>query len=63
MDPSKQYKFWDTQPVPKIQENLAEFVNEPIDPNTDIEAVSKEPIPLPEGFLWVNVDINDDKEV
>ena len=59
----RDYKFWNTQPVPKITEVIEEFVNEPIDPNTDVEKVSKTPSPLPDGFIWVSVDINNDQEV
>ncbi|KAE8551731.1 hypothetical protein EYB25_005621 [Talaromyces marneffei] len=55
------YKFWQTQPVPRFddQENLAEGPIKIINP----EEVSKEPPQLIEGFEWVTLDVEDDKEV
>lgn len=55
------YKFWQTQPVPRFddQENLAEGPIKIINP----EQVSKEPPSLVEGFEWVTLDVEDDKEV
>ena len=63
----KRYEFWETQPVPKLSEDESvlalEVVNEPIDPNTDIEKVRKEPLPLPDGFVWVSLDIENEGDV
>ena len=46
----------DDAPIPRD-------VNEPIDPNTDVAKVRKEPLPLPEGFIWVAMDIDKNEEV
>lgn len=55
------YKFWQTQPVPRFddQESLAEGPIKIINP----EEVSKEPPQLIEGFEWVTLDVTDDNEV
>ncbi|KAI9747449.1 MAG: glycylpeptide N-tetradecanoyltransferase [Lichina confinis] len=55
------YKFWQTQPVPKFDEQTVDqegpiVVIEP-------EKVSKEPSPLVEGFHWVTMDLTDDQEL
>lgn len=61
----KKYEFWETQPVPKLSDDtpVPIEVNEAIDPNTDVEKVRKEPLPLPEGFVWVAMDIDNSDEV
>lgn len=61
----KKYEFWETQPVPKLSDDtpVPMEVNEAIDPNTDVEKVRKEPLPLPEGFVWVAMDIDNTDEV
>lgn len=55
------YKFWQTQPVPRFddKDDLAEGPIKIINP----EEVSKEPPQLIEGFEWVTLDVQDDKEV
>ncbi|KAH8693726.1 peptide N-myristoyl transferase [Talaromyces proteolyticus] len=55
------YKFWQTQPVPRFddQGDIAEGPIKVIRP----EEVPKEPSALIEGFEWVTLDLNDDKEV
>lgn len=60
----KKYEFWETQPVQQLTETVPPIeVNEPIDPNTDVEKVRKEPLTLPDGFVWVSMDIDNDEEV
>lgn len=52
-----QHKFWDTMPIMKLRkkdEKKGQIVV------YDVEKVSKDPINLPEGFVWKNIDINDD---
>lgn len=52
------YKFWQTQPVPRLGEKVEQIEEGPfkiIDP----EQVPKEPGPLIEGFEWVTMDITD----
>ena len=54
------HKFWDTQPVPKLSAPApdAEGVG-PLDPATDVSAVRADPYPLPSGFTWSTVDVQD----
>uniref|UniRef100_A0A8C4QI13 Glycylpeptide N-tetradecanoyltransferase n=1 Tax=Eptatretus burgeri TaxID=7764 RepID=A0A8C4QI13_EPTBU len=49
------YQFWDTQPVPKIDEKVT--THGAIEPNKDF--VRQEPYSLPQGFLWDTLDISD----
>lgn len=67
------YKFWNTQPVPKFQEpNLlqttdggAESLPEgPILPAKLCVASAKDtPEPLVDGFVWTDLDLNDNAEM
>ncbi|XP_070566457.1 glycylpeptide N-tetradecanoyltransferase 2-like [Ptychodera flava] len=53
----KSYEFWDTQPVPKINEKIEEKINEPVEPDkTDIR---QDPYSLPAGFKWDIIDITN----
>jgi glycylpeptide N-tetradecanoyltransferase len=56
------YKFWQTQPVPKFGESSAEVEEGPIKVY-GVEAVPKEAPPLLEGFEWVTMNLTDDKEM
>lgn len=61
---TKVYKFWNTQPVPKIDEAQNE-VNETdfhkaIEPDKAISEIKQEPYALPEGFIWDTLDLNND---
>lgn len=58
----KKFEFWETQPVPKITEEISD-VNEPIDTNEDVSKVRKEGLPLPDGFVWTSIDIDNENEV
>ncbi|MCJ1386767.1 glycylpeptide N-tetradecanoyltransferase [Xylographa soralifera] len=55
------YKFWQTQPVPRFDEDkkVEEGPIKIIDP----EQISKEPRALPELYEWVTMDLNDEKEL
>jgi glycylpeptide N-tetradecanoyltransferase len=56
------YKFWQTQPVPKLDDKKDHIEEGPfkiIDP----EKVPKEPSPLTEGFEWVTMDLTRDEEL
>ncbi|XP_076059966.1 N-myristoyl transferase isoform X2 [Oratosquilla oratoria] len=53
----KEFQFWNTQPVPKISENIKPDVNEPIEPDKNIADVKQEPYNLPEGFKWETLDL------
>jgi len=47
---TKQYEFWNTQPVPKIGEQIS--VNEPIEKDKPLSEIRPEPYSLPPGFVW-----------
>jgi glycylpeptide N-tetradecanoyltransferase len=56
------HDFWDNQPVPKIGEKLnEEEYNKPIEVK-GLEDVRKEPLNLPAGYNWANLNLADDKE-
>lgn len=53
--------FWDTQPVPKAYETVTpEQYDKPIDKIKTPDDIDPEPINLPPGFYWSNVDITDE---
>lgn len=45
--------------MPRIDEEPVK--SEPIEPNKPLEDIRAEPYNLPEGFVWDNIDLNDDK--
>ncbi len=56
------YKFWQTQPVPKLDDKKDHIEEGPfkiIDP----DKVPKEPSPLMDGFEWVTMDLTQDEEL
>lgn len=55
------YKFWQTQPVPRLGEK-SEIKEGPIK-RIDPERVPKEPSALISGFEWVTMDLMDAKEI
>lgn len=56
------YRFWDTQPVPKITSDNTTEIG-PIEVDNDVEKERKEPYALPKGFSWWDVDINKDSDL
>jgi glycylpeptide N-tetradecanoyltransferase len=54
------YKFWQTQPVPKFEEDKSE--EGPIKPVIP-EMVPKNPAPLPEAYEWCELDLTNDDEI
>lgn len=54
-----EYKFWTTQPVPKLSEEFDDNVNEPFVAENNVEDVRKEPYRLPEGYEWIDMDIKN----
>ena len=54
------YKFWQTQPVPKFEEDKSE--EGPIKPVIP-ELVPKAPAPLPEAYEWCELDLTNDDEI
>ena len=59
------YKFWSTQPVPRLDETKSEREQLPEGPIKEVipDKVSKEPPPLPEGFEWVELDLTSQDEL
>ncbi|RXM29223.1 Glycylpeptide N-tetradecanoyltransferase 2 [Acipenser ruthenus] len=49
------YQFWDTQPVPKLNEVVTS--HGPIEP--DKENIRQEPYSLPQGFMWDTLDLSN----
>ena len=57
----KEYKFWKTQPVKKFDETFEK--EGPIDPPRTPAEISDKPLPLLSSFEWVDIDVNNDKEL
>jgi len=58
---AEDFKFWKTQPVPGLDEEVKE--DGPIEADTPYDQIRKEPYPLPSTFTWCNVNIDDEKEL
>ena len=57
------HNFWDSQPVPKATDNVSkEDYNKQIDEVKTVDDISEEPLQIPAGFSWCNVNIEDDNE-
>ena len=54
---AKNYEFWSTQPVPKLDEKIT--TNEEIEPDKIMENIRAEPYSLPDGFRWDTLDLNE----
>jgi len=55
----KTYKFWSTQPVPKIDEEITAAANECISPDVPLDQLRQEPYSLPQGFEWDTLNLDD----
>ncbi|XP_072109843.1 glycylpeptide N-tetradecanoyltransferase 2 isoform X2 [Mobula birostris] len=53
------YQFWDTQPVPKLNEVVTTHGS--IEP--DKENIRQEPYSLPQGFMWDTLDMGNTEEL
>ncbi|XP_026282999.1 glycylpeptide N-tetradecanoyltransferase 1 [Frankliniella occidentalis] len=53
----KQYKFWSTQPVPKMDEKIQN--NEPIEPDRRPDEIRPTPFSLPDGFVWDTLNLDE----
>lgn len=60
---SKVYKFWNTQPVPKIDEGSGDApssgLHGAIDPVKTIAEIKQDPYSLPEGFVWDTLELEN----
>ncbi|XP_014246827.1 glycylpeptide N-tetradecanoyltransferase 1 [Cimex lectularius] len=53
----KQFQFWSTQPVPRMDEKIT--VSAPIEPDKPTSEIRQEPYSLPEGFSWDTLVLDD----
>ncbi|KAK8729301.1 hypothetical protein OTU49_008752, partial [Cherax quadricarinatus] len=56
----REFQFWNTQPVPKISEDIGEDVNEAIEEEKPVSEIKQEPYNLPDGFRWETLDLTDE---
>lgn len=57
----KDWAFWNTQPVPKLDEEITEENMGPIEASR--ENVREEPYTLPKGFEWDTMDIRKEEQL
>ncbi|RDL31158.1 Glycylpeptide N-tetradecanoyltransferase [Venustampulla echinocandica] len=57
-----EYKFWQTQPVPRLGDKEKIEKEGPIR-EVNLDLVRKEPYPMAEGFEWVTIDIQNPEEL
>ena len=57
-----EYKFWSTQPVPQFNKECEVKFGE-IWKDHKVEDLQKEPLTLPEGFEWQDVDLSKQNEL
>uniref|UniRef100_A0A182QCW1 Glycylpeptide N-tetradecanoyltransferase n=1 Tax=Anopheles farauti TaxID=69004 RepID=A0A182QCW1_9DIPT len=57
----KSYKFWSTQPVPRMDEKID--ANEPIESDKPVSEIRQEPYALPDGFTWDTMNLNEPLEL
>lgn len=57
-----EYRFWTTQPVPKLTEEFEEGVNEPFIADNKVEDIRQEPYRLPEKYEWIDLDIQNSED-
>ncbi|CAL8096359.1 unnamed protein product [Calicophoron daubneyi] len=55
------YRFWRTQPVPDLNEEIK--VNEAIEPDKSHDEIRSEPYSLPDGFHWCEISLDDDAQL
>lgn len=57
----KEFKFWNTQPVPKMSEDASnDDEHKAIEPDKAISEIRQDPYPLPDGFVWETLDLNNE---
>lgn len=57
------HKFWDTQPVPRLDEGPPDESNEPVEPDKKPEEIRQDPYPLLKQFQWHSFDVDDQQEL
>lgn len=53
----KRYAFWETQPVPKLDELITD--NGVIEEDLPRDQIRQDPYSLPDGFEWDTLDLDD----
>ncbi|XP_060533019.1 glycylpeptide N-tetradecanoyltransferase [Cylas formicarius] len=53
----KNYQFWNTQPVPKMDEKIT--ANEAIEPDKEMGEIRAESYSLPDGFMWDTLNLDE----
>ena len=57
------HDFWDTQPVPhSTDEPTEDDFDKAIDVDKTVDDIRAEPLDIPAGFFWSNVNMEDDNE-
>lgn len=59
------YKFWQTQPVPRLDDAAQQTESIPDGPIKEVipEKVPKDPAPLPESYEWCELDLTSPSEI
>ena len=57
------HKFWDNQPVLKLEDEVKANENGALVPDQKIEDLRQEPYSLGENFEWEDIDINDSEKL
>ncbi|OMH79733.1 Glycylpeptide N-tetradecanoyltransferase [Zancudomyces culisetae] len=57
----KAHEFWDTQPVQRQDRKIAK--DGPIHPDIPLEKVPREPVTLPEGYYWSEINVDDEAQL
>jgi len=57
----KHFEFWDTQPVPKLDDKISLHTNESVE--GDKQDIRQEPFSLPPGFEWDTLDLGDEDQL
>jgi len=58
----QEHKFWDRMPMPSFGETAPQKVDSGPLENKTLADVRKQPLNLPKGFEWYEVDLNDEKD-
>ncbi|CAF1254618.1 unnamed protein product [Didymodactylos carnosus] len=58
----QEWKFWQTQPVPRLGSKIQDN-NGPVEENKPQSEIRQEPYKLPDGFVWEDIDILNDNQL
>eukprot|EP00771_Trimastix_marina_P000702 gnl/Trimastix_PCT/1726.p2 GENE.gnl/Trimastix_PCT/1726~~gnl/Trimastix_PCT/1726.p2 ORF type:complete len:491 (-),score=166.66 gnl/Trimastix_PCT/1726:1199-2632(-) len=61
INPQTPHRFWNTQPVPHNGESVE--VSQPAPIEAADKVIPREPLPLPPGYEWFEVDVTSDVEM